>query len=135
MARNCRTSSSDLGAPTFGDDATKRLESLAKALRERDSLKLEITGRADPEVDKEGIKRVAMERAVKAEKLKEQIRKDGEGGSVDAVEVDPAEYPEYLKRAYKEAKFPETAQPGRDAEGFAGRGDGEADADQPAGQR
>ncbi|MGV0952303.1 MAG: DUF748 domain-containing protein, partial [Azonexus sp.] len=63
------------GRATFGDDATKRLESLAKALNERDSLKLEITGRADPEVDKEGIKRVAMERAVKAEKLREQIRK------------------------------------------------------------
>jgi hypothetical protein len=94
------------GRAAFGDDATKRLESLSKALRERDSLKLEITGRADPEVDKEGIKRVAMERAVKAEKLREQIRKDGEGGSVEAVVVDPAEYPEYLKRAYKEAKFP-----------------------------
>ncbi len=94
------------GRATFGADATKRLESLSKALLERDSLKLEITGRADPEVDKEGIKRVALERAVKAEKLKEQIKKSGEDDSVDAVVVDPAEYPEYLKRAYKEAKFP-----------------------------
>jgi hypothetical protein len=94
------------GRATFGDAATKRLESLAKALNERDSLKLEITGRADPEIDKEGIKRVAMERAVKAEKLREQIRKDSEGGSIDAVDIDPAEYPEYLKRAYKAAKFP-----------------------------
>ncbi|HEX9195159.1 MAG TPA: DUF748 domain-containing protein, partial [Azonexus sp.] len=94
------------GRATFGDDATKRLESLAKALNERDSLKLEVTGRADPEVDKEGIKRVALERAVKSEKLKEQIRKEGEGVSVDTVVVDSAEYPEYLKRAYKEAKFP-----------------------------
>ena len=94
------------GRATFGDDATKRLESLAKALNERDSLKLEVTGRADPEIDKEGIKRVALERAVKSEKLKEQIRKEGEGVSVDTVVVDSAEYPEYLKRAYKEAKFP-----------------------------
>ena len=94
------------GRATVGADATKRLESLAKALMERDSLKLEITGRADPEVDKEGIKRVAMERAVKAEKLKDQIKKSGEGDSVDAVEVDAAEYPVYLQRAYKEAKFP-----------------------------
>jgi hypothetical protein len=94
------------GRASLGDAATKRLESLAKALTERDSLKLEITGRADPEVDKEGLKRVAMERAVKAEKLKEQIKKGTEGGSLDSVEIDPAEYPEYLKRAYKEAKFP-----------------------------
>lgn len=94
------------GRASLGDVATKRLESLAKALAERGSLKLEVTGRADPEVDKEGLKRVAMERAVKAEKLREQIRKGTEGGSVDAVEIDPAEYPEYLKRAYKDAKFP-----------------------------
>ncbi len=94
------------GRASLGDAATKRLESLAKALTERDSLKLEITGRADPEVDKEGLKRVAMERAVKGEKIKEQIKKGTEGGSLDSVEIDPAEYPEYLKRAYKEAKFP-----------------------------
>ena len=94
------------GRASLGDTATKRLESLAKALTERDSLKLEVTGRADPEADKEGLKRVAMERAVKGEKLKDQIRKGTEGGSLDSVEIDPAEYPEYLKRAYKEAKFP-----------------------------
>jgi hypothetical protein len=94
------------GRATVNDAATKRLESLAKALTERDSLKLEITGRADPEADKEGIKRVAIERAVKAEKLKDQLKKGSEGGSVDAVEVTAAEYPVYLQRAYKEAKFP-----------------------------
>ncbi|MGB7502295.1 MAG: DUF748 domain-containing protein, partial [Azonexus sp.] len=42
------------GRATFDDAAAKRLEALAKALNERDSLKLEITGRADPETDKEG---------------------------------------------------------------------------------
>ena len=94
------------GRATFDDAGTKRLESLAKALNERDSLKLEITGHADPEADKEGIKRVAIERAVKAEKLKDQLKKGGEGASVDAIEVAAAEYPVYLQRAYKEAKFP-----------------------------
>jgi hypothetical protein len=94
------------GRSTVNDASTKRLESLAKALTERDSLKLEITGRADPEADKEGIKRVAVDRAVKAEKLKDQLKKGGEGGSVDAVEITPADYPVYLQRAYKEAKFP-----------------------------
>ena len=47
-----------------------------------------------------------MERAVRAEKLNDQIKKGSEGGSLDAVEVTAAEYPECLKRAYKEAKFP-----------------------------
>ena len=94
------------GRATFDDAAAKRLESLAKALNERDSLKLEITGHADSEADKEGIKRVAIERAVKAEKLKDQLKKGGEGASLDTIEVSAAEYPLYLQRAYKEAKFP-----------------------------
>ena len=86
--------------------AVKRLESLAKALVERESLKLEITGRADPELDREGVKRAALERAVKAEKLKELMKKGGEGVSIDAVELSPADYPVYLKQAYREVKFP-----------------------------
>ncbi len=93
------------GRATVDDAGKKRLESLSKALVERDSLKLEITGRADPEADKEGIKRVAIERAVKAEKLKD-LKKKGEASSVDAVEVDSSEYPTYLERAYKDASFP-----------------------------
>ena len=94
------------GRASFDDSATKRLEALSKALNERAALKLEITGRADPEADKEGIKRVAIERAVKAEKLKDQVKKGGEGASIDSIEVDSSEYPAYLQRAYKEAKFP-----------------------------
>jgi hypothetical protein len=94
------------GYASLDASAVKRLESLAKALVERESLKLEITGRADPEADTEGVKRAALERAVKAEKLKDLMKKGGEGVSVDAVEVSPAEYPAYLKQAYREAKFP-----------------------------
>jgi outer membrane protein OmpA-like peptidoglycan-associated protein len=85
--------------------ANKRLESLAKALVERNSLKLEITGRADPEVDKDGVKRVAIERAMKAEKLKD-LKKAGEGKSLEDIDIAPTEYKTYLTRAYKEAKFP-----------------------------
>jgi hypothetical protein len=85
--------------------ATKKLESLAKALVERNSLKLEVTGRADPESDKEGVKRVAIERAMKAEKLKD-LKKAGEGNSLDEIDIAPEEYKAYLTRAYKEAKFP-----------------------------
>jgi len=94
------------GRASLSDGAVKKLESLAKALNERASLKLEITGRADPEADKEGIKRVAIERAAKGEKLKETLKKGGDGTSLDSIEFAPGEYPVYLQRAYKEAKFP-----------------------------
>uniref|UniRef100_Q47FN3 DUF748 domain-containing protein n=1 Tax=Dechloromonas aromatica (strain RCB) TaxID=159087 RepID=Q47FN3_DECAR len=94
-----------VGRVGINDAGTKKLESLAKALVERNSLKLEITGRADPEVDREGVKRVGIERAMKAEKLKD-IKKAGEGKSLEDIEISPEEYKTYLTRAYKEAKFP-----------------------------
>jgi hypothetical protein len=47
-----------------------------------------------------------MERAAKQEKLKDLQKKLGEGASIDDIELSTDEYPVYLKRAYKEAKFP-----------------------------
>lgn len=94
------------GYASFDATANKKLETLAKALNERASLKLEIAGRADPEADREGIKRAAIERAMKAEKLKDMTKKGGEGMSLDDIRIEPAEYQAYLTRAYKEAKFP-----------------------------
>lgn len=93
------------GRASLNDAASTKLGSLAKALNERSGLKLEITGRADPDGDKEGVKRVAIERAMKAEKLKD-LKKQGEGKSLDEIEIAPEEKLTYLTRAYKEAKFP-----------------------------
>jgi hypothetical protein len=93
------------GYAAINEAAGKKLEALAKALNERNSLKLEITGRADPEADKEGIKRATIARAMKAEKLKD-LKKSGEGKSLDDIVIAPEETKVYLTRAYKEAKFP-----------------------------
>ena len=93
------------GRATIDEVAGQKLAVLAKALGERNSLKLEITGRADPEADKEGIKRVALERAMKIEKLKD-MKKKSEGDSLDNIEIATQEYKLYLTRAYKESKFP-----------------------------
>ncbi|NTV70494.1 MAG: DUF748 domain-containing protein [Azonexaceae bacterium] len=93
------------GRATLNDVAGKRLEALAKALNERNSLKLEITGRADPEADREGAKRAALERAMQAERLKD-LKKAGEGKSLEEIEIAPEQRTIYLTRAYKEAKFP-----------------------------
>jgi len=94
------------GRATINEAAGKKLEMLAKALTERAALKLEITGRTDPEADKDGVKRVAIERAMKAQKLKDTLKNGGEGESLDSIEIKPDEYKTYLTRAYKEAKFP-----------------------------
>lgn len=94
------------GRANINPTGSKKLESLAKALTERSALKLEITGRADPAADTDGLKRVAVERAMKAEKRKDILKKDGEDESLNNIEIAPEEYKTYLTRAYKEGKFP-----------------------------
>ncbi len=94
------------GRSTLDSESFKRLEKLAQALNDRPSLKLEITGRADSQADREGFRKVAVENAVKAVKLKEQVGKGVDGGSLDGMELSAEEYPRYLKLAYRDAKFP-----------------------------
>lgn len=83
--------------------AGKKLEALAQALNDRSALKLDITGHADPETDREGLKRFAIEQAMQREKLAD-LRKQGKDAETTSIE--PAEYPAYLVRVYKAAKFP-----------------------------
>jgi hypothetical protein len=94
------------GRATLDDAGVKKLEVLAKALAERSSLKLEITGQVDPVADREGLKRVAIERAMHKEKLADLQKKGGDVESPDAISITPEEYKTYLARVYKAAKFP-----------------------------
>ena len=93
------------GLATLGEGAPGKLQNLAKALTERPGLRLDVAGRADPATDREGLKRVALERAVRAQKFN-ALRRAGETpASADAVKVEAAEYEKFLKGAYGEAKF------------------------------
>jgi hypothetical protein len=96
----------DPGMHQLNDLGIKKLDTLGKALYDRPALKLDIEGHADPERDKEGLKQYLFSRKVKAQKLKDLVKKGGEAVSVDEIRVEPAEYPKYLKAAYKEEKFP-----------------------------
>ena len=93
------------GAATLDDTVRGRLDILAKALNDRPGLRLEIAGRTDEAADREGLRRIGLERAIKREKLDDLVRKGGTAPSLDAVTVEPAEYDEYLTRAYKHGKF------------------------------
>lgn len=83
-----------------------KIGTLAKALNNRPALNLEIAGRADPLSDLDGLKRVGIERKVKAQKMKDLARKGEAPRSVDDVQVAATEYPQYLKAAYGEETFP-----------------------------
>jgi hypothetical protein len=94
------------GLATLDDTAIDTLSKLGKALNDRPGLKLDISGRADPVVDREGLKRYLLERAVKAQKVKDLVKKGEPAPSLNKVTVEPSEYEHYLFQAYKEAKFP-----------------------------
>ncbi len=96
----------DYGMDMPGPAGKAKLESLAKALDDRPSLKLEIAGYVDREKDREALRQSAFDRKIKSQKLKDLVRKGGETVSLDNVVVDPKEYPAYLERAYRSEKFP-----------------------------
>jgi len=84
----------------------EKLTKLQKALYERPALKLDATGRSDPEKDRDGLRQYRFDQQVKAQKLKDLVKKGTSVASVDDIKIEPEEYEIYLKRAYKEAKFP-----------------------------
>ncbi|MBI4757333.1 MAG: DUF748 domain-containing protein [Betaproteobacteria bacterium] len=95
----------DAGRNAIVKTGEAKLQTMAKALLDRPGLKLEITGRADPETDRDGARKAAVERKVKAQKLEELVKKGQDAGSADDITLTPEEYPRYLERAYKKESF------------------------------
>ncbi|NMF91230.1 DUF748 domain-containing protein, partial [Aromatoleum petrolei] len=84
---------------------TEKVATLARALADRPALKLEITAHADPATDPDGLRRVLMERSVKAAKLKEMVRKGEEAPSLDELTLTQEEYATWLRKVYRDADF------------------------------
>jgi uncharacterized protein involved in outer membrane biogenesis len=96
----------DYGRARITPAVEGRLKTLARALNDRPALKLEISGRVDPVNDLDGLKRAALERKVKAQKLKELARSGAGPKSLDDIRIESAEYERFLAAAYGEETFP-----------------------------
>jgi uncharacterized protein involved in outer membrane biogenesis len=96
----------DSGRASLSQTAQTKITTLAKAMNDRPALRLELSGRADPTTDIDGLKRVSMERKVKAQKLKELSGKGEAPKSLDEVRIESSEYPQYLRQAYRQESFP-----------------------------
>lgn len=92
------------GRASVASASETKLKALAKAMAERPAIKLEITGRVDPENDAEGLRRASIDRKLRALKLKDMVDK-GQPTDARTVTVTPEEYPALLKRAYKAETF------------------------------
>jgi hypothetical protein len=85
--------------------AAKKLSAIAAILYERPNLELDIQGCVDPIKGKEIVIRDLFDKKLRAQKLKEMMKK-GEGApSIEQVSVSTDEYQKYLKMAYRE-EFP-----------------------------
>ena len=96
----------DYGIFTIAETNMKKIDTLVKALSDRPALKLDIEGHVDIERDREGLKQLLFQRKLKAQKIKEMVKKGTPVVPVDEIKIEKQEYEKYLKMAYKEEKFP-----------------------------
>lgn len=91
------------GSSEVTDEVRKKLDALGYVLHERPGIKLDITGRVDPQVDDQGLRREALERAMRALKRADLIAREGQPDG--PVRISAAERSKYLERVYKDGKF------------------------------
>jgi uncharacterized protein involved in outer membrane biogenesis/outer membrane protein OmpA-like peptidoglycan-associated protein len=97
------------------DAATnERLDKLAKALSNRPALRIDVTGRADAASDGEALGRAALERTLRATKMKAQAGKPDAPLSVDTATISTEERPQWIAAAYRE--LPDAAKEATPAE-------------------
>ncbi len=89
------------GYSTLTPDSQKKLTTVASVLKQKSGLRLDIVGRIDPSVDKDGMRDAKVDHQVAVQK----VRDDGKGDA-STITLTPDEYNKYLKQVYKAAKFP-----------------------------
>ncbi|HTQ00475.1 MAG TPA: DUF748 domain-containing protein [Casimicrobiaceae bacterium] len=93
------------GSAAIGEDAQKRIDTLAKALADRPALRLDIGGRADATTDREALRRASVESAMKREKMKSLVTAGSAPPSVDLVTIGAEERTRWLEAAYRESSI------------------------------
>jgi uncharacterized protein involved in outer membrane biogenesis/outer membrane protein OmpA-like peptidoglycan-associated protein len=90
------------GLATLTPDSQPKLATIAQALQDRPALRLDISGRVDPQFDREGLREARLASLIRMRKIKEI----GGHEDPDRVQLTPEEYNTYLTRVYKAATFP-----------------------------
>ncbi|MEN8264702.1 MAG: DUF748 domain-containing protein [Nitrospirota bacterium] len=96
----------EYGLSSINEPEEAKLDKLIKALSARPGLKLEISGYVNAEQDMEALRQNAFNKKINSQKLKDLLKSGQETVPVDEIVVGPDEYEEYLRKAYKEEKFP-----------------------------
>lgn len=92
------------GQTSLTPAATAKLDSLAKALKNRSALKLDIIGRVEPATDADGIRQILLLQKMRELKWKDVHQKDRTIKKEDIVITD-AEKAKYVEEVYQAEKF------------------------------
>ena len=91
------------GSATLTADDTKKLDSLVKGLYARPALGLEISGSVDPDGDREGLQRAALDQQIRT-RIWMKLRKSEQAtNSVDQLVLAPDDRAHWVKKIYAEA--------------------------------
>lgn len=92
------------GSAALTDASREKLDTLAKLLSEKPEVKLELSGRADADIDMPGLRLAYVDGLVKKAKAK-AMSSGGQPVDPATVTVTRDEYSRYLKQAYMDADF------------------------------
>ena len=94
-------------------EGQKKLDTVAAAMQDRPALRLNISGRVDPEFDRDGLREAELAQSIDALRAKDAGKE--EDSEAEAKPLSKEEYNKYLARVYSAGKF---AKP-RDVIGLA----------------
>jgi uncharacterized protein involved in outer membrane biogenesis len=92
------------GSTVLTPAAKNKLANLAKALKNRSGLKLDITGRIDPKGDAEGLRMIALDKKIQLLKWRD-AQKTHPALKLDEVAVDETDRKKYIDAVYQAEKI------------------------------
>jgi hypothetical protein len=99
------------GSFALQPEGTNKLDSLVKGLYERPGLQLEIAGSIDPNADRDGVRRVALEKQLRTAKWQSLRKSERTTTTPEQLSLTPDERTKFLQKLYDEASSKGPVQP------------------------
>lgn len=91
------------GSPDLDEAGRSRLASVGKGLAERPSVRLELSGRVDPEADRAALRRLRLEASVRAQVARDRVRRGEAAPPLAELVPTREEYESALRAVYRQA--------------------------------
>ena len=88
------------GNSVLASEQYKRVDTLAKALNDRPSLRVDIIGRVDPMADADGVRQAKFDGKLKAAKVRQLVRSGGDAVDPATVKITSEERPALIAAVY-----------------------------------